>query len=124
MADAHQVRAAGTRTQRLERLPDAVGREVGPADYSGDRARLACQGQELGRLGRAGEYLDQDRPLDPGRRGQRGEIGEGEVPPDGVHPGAVQPRLRPPAELPDVMVRVDPDHGPPAVTCEAGNGVA
>jgi hypothetical protein len=117
VADAHQVCAAGTRTQGIECLRKAAGREVGPADHPGYRARLARQGQELGRLGRAGEHLDEDRPVDSGRCGQRREIGEGEVPADGGHPGAVQPRMRPPAELPDVMVRVDPDHVPPAMAC-------
>jgi hypothetical protein len=122
MADAHQVRAAGTRTQRIECLRKAAGREVGPADHPGDRARRAHQGQELGRLGRAGEHLDEDRPVDSGRCGERGEIGNGEVSADGGHPGVVQPRMRPPVKLPDVMVRVDPHHVPPAMACEVEQG--
>jgi hypothetical protein len=120
MADTHQAVAARTRAQGTERLPDAVGREVGPADHPGDRARFARQRQELGRLCRTGEHLNQDRPVDSGRRGERREVGHGEVPADGGHPGAVQPRLRPPGELPEVVVCVDPDYAPPAWS----NGVA
>jgi hypothetical protein len=122
MADAHQVRAARTRTQGIECLRKAVGREVGPADYPGDRAWRARQGQEFGRLGRAGEHLDEDRPVNSGRCGERGEIGEGEVAADGGHSGVVQPRMRPRSELPDVMVRVDPDHVPPAMACGVEQG--
>ncbi len=111
VTDAHQGVTAGELPQPRQPILGVPRFEVDPPHHSRNERGLGCELQEFGGLVRGCDRLHDDGGVDRVPRQFRRELVHIERPPENRQ--VLGPRLIPHAEVPHVVVRVDPQHYSP-----------